>query len=89
MWSFFPTVGEDFEAVQRTVIFAPGQMVASVTVALAPDDVFSEEDKSFELFLGPVEDVYVSPFAAATVTIINDDPDLPGMYVRPFLYHRL
>ena len=76
-----PTVGEDFEAVQSTVTFAPGQTVATVTVVLAPDDVFPEPDKTFELFLGPAEDVYISPFAAASVTIVNDDPDLPGTYV--------
>ena len=61
--------------------FAPGQTVATVTVVLAPDDVFPEPDKTFDLFLGPAEDVYISPYAAASVTIINDDPDLPGTCV--------
>ena len=49
-----------------------------VTIPLAPDDVFPEPDKTFEVFLGPIEGVYVTPFAAATVTILNDDDDLPG-----------
>ena len=65
--------------VFETVTFAPGQTVANLTVRLSPDDVFTEADEIFELYLGPGEGVYINPIAAANVVILNDDPDLPGV----------
>ena len=72
------TAGEDFKEFKQTVTFEPTQTVVTVTVPLAPDDVFPEPDRTFELFLSAAEGVFIFPFAAATVTILNDDPDLPG-----------
>ena len=76
------TVGEDYFNVSTVVSFAPEQSQATVTVLLAPDDVFPEPNKTFELFLSPSEGIYITPFAAATVTILNDDPDLPGRHTK-------
>ena len=72
------TDGIDFSEVSEVVTFEPGQSVAIVTIPLSPDDVFPEPDKVFEVFLGPTDGVYITPYAAANVTILNDDDDLPG-----------
>jgi hypothetical protein len=73
--------GIDFSEVSEVVTFEPGQPVAIVTIPLSPDDVFPEPDKVFEVFLGPTDGVYITPYAAANVTILNDDDDLPVLEV--------
>lgn len=73
------TVDEDYVEVVETITFPPEEGVAFVTVFFTPNDVFPETNKTFELYLSPVDDVYISPLAAANVIIINDDPNMPGI----------
>ena len=42
------------------------------------DDVFPERDEQFEVFLSAAPGALVVSPAYATVTILNEDPPLPG-----------
>ena len=42
------------------------------------DDMFPEEDEQFEVFLSAAPGALVVSPAFATITILNDDPPLPG-----------
>lgn len=53
----------------------------AVGIPLAEDDVFPEENKTFEVYLSASQGVFISPFGYASAVILNDDPPLPGMCV--------
>lgn len=63
----------------QNITFSPDQESLFVSISLSEDDVFPEENKTFEVFLSPASGVFINPIAYATVTILNDDPELPGM----------
>ena len=44
------------------------------------DDVYPEGEEQFEIFLSASPGGFVVSPAYATVTILNDDPPLPGIY---------
>ena len=77
--SFPCSAGVDYVAVNVTVAFLPGQITQEVRVSLAEDDIFPEPNKTFEVYLAASPGVYLSPITYTVVTILNDDPDLPGM----------
>ena len=62
------------------VEFPAGTDSMVVSVPFTTDDIFPEEDKVFEVYLGASPGVYISPIAYVNVTIENDDPPLPGKY---------
>ena len=74
------TVGEDYNAVNASVIFEPRSenIIQEFIGTLAPDDVFPEANKSFEIFLTASPGAYLFPDTVVMVTILNDDPPLPG-----------
>ena len=59
-------------------MFGPEERLKTIQVQLAPDDVFPEGSKSFAIFLTAAPGVYLSPTTVVNVTILNDDPALPG-----------
>ena len=55
---------------------------ASTTVTIEfVDDVFLEGDELFEIFLSASPGGLIVSPAYATVTILNDDPPLPGIHL--------
>ena len=72
----------DYAPVNMTVEFWPGQTTKEVCVLLAQDDNFPEANKMFEVYLAFSPGVYLSPVTYTMVTILNDDPDFPGMHVQ-------
>ena len=63
--------------VDRLVEFSANQVEVVVTIPLV-DDVFPEEQEEFEVILEASPGVFIDSPASATVSILNDDPDLPG-----------
>ena len=61
--------------------FSSGETTKEFRVLLGEDDIFPAPNKSFEVYLASSPGVYLSPFTYTVVTILNDDPDLPGMCV--------
>lgn len=76
LWSL---VDEDFENVDRLIEFSANQESISVPIALT-DDVFPEAMEHFEVVLASSPGVFIDSPARALVTILNDDPELPGMH---------
>ena len=72
------TAGEDYEAVNTSIMFDPQNSIQEFVGRLALDNVFPEANKSFEIFLTASPGAYLSPDTAVTVTILNDDPPLPS-----------
>ena len=70
--------GEDYIAFNTNIVFEPEERLKTIQVQLAPDDVFPEGSKSFDIFLTASPGVYLSPTTVVNVTILNDDPALPG-----------
>ena len=70
-------VGDDFEEVNGTFEIVADQTDVVVTVPLV-DDVFPEEVEQFEVVLLASPGVFISSPASAIITILNDDPNLPG-----------
>jgi hypothetical protein len=63
--------GEDYSAAAGTILFAPGEMMHTIVVALHPDsDV--EDDETFGLTLSNAIGANIMD-ANATLTILNDD----------------
>ncbi len=77
----------DYRFVDRTVEFAAGETRQEVPVRIF-DDIFPEENRTFEVILSCSPGVYISPHSYTTVKILNDDPDLPGvcMCVCAYIY---
>ena len=74
----FPLLaGVDYSTVDRNVEFAPGEVTREVQVRIQ-NDIFPEENKTFEVYLAASPGVYLHPITYTTVRILNDDPDLPG-----------
>lgn len=68
---------EDFQAVDAAFEFLAGQTEVVVSIPVI-DDVFPEETEQFEVILTASPGVFVDSPASAIVSILNDDPDLPG-----------
>ena len=73
----FSLVIEDFEEVDRPIEFSANQESILVPITLT-DDVFPEELELFEVLLAASPGVFIDSQARAVVTILNDDPELPG-----------
>ncbi len=61
--------------------FLPNQTFLLVPITIV-DDVFPEEAEQFEVILTASPGVFIDSPASTTVTILNDDPDLPGKYTN-------
>ena len=70
-------VTEDFEGVDQLIEFSPDQTQLVLSITLT-DDVFPEELEQFEVFLAASAGVFIASPARAVVSILNDDPQLPG-----------
>ena len=75
---FMCTVGEDFIPETREFILGAGDTFLEVFINFV-DDVFPEGPEEFEVFLSASPGALIVPSAYASVTILNDDPPLPGM----------
>ncbi|MEH3048128.1 PQQ-dependent sugar dehydrogenase [Sphingomonas adhaesiva] len=64
-----------------SVVFAPGQTTAIVTIAVA-GDVVVEGDESFTVTLTSASGGSIDPLHAAASSIIRNDDVTPGSYVR-------
>ena len=65
-------------AVSQTAVeFGPNEDLVTVMIDIV-DDVFPENIEEFEVFLSTSPGVYIVSPAYANVTILNDDPPLPG-----------
>ena len=67
----------DYSIVDTVVEFATGEVTVEVPVEIQ-NDIFPEENKTFEVYLAASPGVYLAPITYTTVRILNDDPDLPG-----------
>ena len=69
--------GEDFIPETRELIFSAGDNFLDVFITFI-DDAFPEGPEQFEVFLSAAPGALgVSP-AYASITILDDDPPLPG-----------
>ena len=59
-------------------------MVIPITIS---NDVFPEEAEQFEVIISASPGVFIDAPASAVVTILNDDPDLPGTQIAKELAH--
>ena len=64
----------DFLEVDMDIVFPAGTNSMVVSVPFTADDIFPEEDKVFEVYLGASPGVFISPIAYVNITIENDDP---------------
>jgi len=69
------TAGSDFTTAGGTLVFAPGETVKTVGVAVVPDAV-AESSETFTLVLSDPEKATLGR-AAATATILDDDAVAP------------
>ena len=74
--------GEDFIPETRELVLMETELVVFVRLV---DDVFPEKDEKFEVFLSAAPGALIVPPAFATVTILNDDPPLPGTYTNIYV----
>ena len=65
----------DFVARTEEVLVSEPSTVVSMEFI---DDVFPEGDEQFEVFLSAAPGALIVSPAYATVTILNEDPPLPG-----------
>lgn len=75
-------MGTDYELFEGKTAeyeahFSAGQVYHNISISLV-DDIFPEEDETFEVLLTASPGVFLYPHTEMVVTIINDDPDLPG-----------
>ena len=63
--------------MDRLVEFSANEVEMVATIPLV-DDVFPEEQEEFEVILEASPGVFIDSLASANVSILNDDPDLPG-----------
>ena len=68
----------DFIAIDAVFDLNPGQTELVIPIAIV-DDVFPEVAEEFEIYIYSSPGLFVDSPAMATVTILNDDPDLPGV----------
>ncbi len=74
------TGGEDFVAINNEFSIQPGAIELIIPVSVI-DDVFPEMSEHFEVLLHASPGVFIQSPSRAIVTILNDDPDLPGKSV--------
>ena len=67
--------GQDYEIVLQVLEFEPGVTEKEVDIKIINDE-FVETNETFLLYLSSGTSVYLSPFAEAEVTIINDNGKL-------------
>ena len=75
------TAGADYEAVTRTLVFAPGETVKTVEVAVL-DDAHDEGEETMTLVLSNAEGAPVAD-AEGTGTIVNTDA-IPKAWIARF-----
>ena len=68
--------GEDFVPETRELVISEASTIVPIDFI---DDVFPEAAEQFEIFLSAAPGGLVVAPAYATVTILNDDPPLPGI----------
>lgn len=78
--NIFFSGGEDFIAIDKVFSLSPGQTELMVPIALV-DDVIPECVEEFAVLLYTSPGVFVDTPARIIVTILNDDPGLPGTYI--------
>ena len=69
---------EDFLAFNQDFLISPGvtQLIIPITLV---NDVFPENTEQFEVLLHASPGVFIDSPSRTIVSILNDDPDLPGM----------
>ena len=80
-WTFC-AVGTDFQlfeggSTEADVFFDVGQTSQNVSLSFV-DDIFPENDETFEVLLTASPGVFLSPLTRTMVTIYNEDANLPG-----------
>ena len=74
-------MGTDYDLSEREaeyeITFGAGQIYHNVSLSLI-DDIFPEENETFEILLTASPGVFLSPHTQMVVTIIDNDPDFPG-----------
>ena len=78
---FLFIVGKDFINTSKVVHFKLGETKSAVKIPLADDDIFPEENKTFEVYLTASQGVFIYPNGYAQAVIFNDDRPLPGRNV--------
>ena len=73
-------MGDDFNPETRELIFAAGVDFLDVFIIFV-DDVFPEGPEQLEVFLSAAPGALIVSPAYASVTILNDDPPLPGIII--------
>ena len=76
-------VGDDFIPETRELILAAGVNFLDVFIAFV-DDVFPEGPEQIEVFLSAAPGALVVSPAYASITILDDDPPLPGMHMYSY-----
>ena len=71
-------VGDDYEELDLIVSFAAGETATEVELSFV-NDVFPEADEEFDVYLAVSPGTFITEPSSAVVTILNDDPDLPGV----------
>ena len=66
------TAGDDYVLRGNSLVFAPGQVSRTLTVAIV-DDVFDEDDETLGLELRDPVNAALGAFITATLTITDDD----------------
>lgn len=83
---FFHYVADvDYTPIDMAVVFESNESSKVIQILLTEDDVFPEENKTFEVYLTATPGVYVSPFAYALATVLNDDEPLPGLFFESYV----
>jgi hypothetical protein len=71
------TAGVDYDVASGTLVFAPGELTKTVSVAVRGDTAF-ESDETFHLTLSAPSGAALGGNADALGTILNDDPATPA-----------
>ena len=72
------TADEDYIPIDIEVIFERDETYKLVSIPLTEDDLFPENNKTFEVYLAGSPGVFISPIGHAFITILNDDAPLEG-----------
>ena len=66
--------GEDFQAVNGTLIFAEGELTKIVEIPLINDELYGEPTRSFALVLSDPSGALLGSRFVDTVNVVDDDP---------------
>jgi len=76
--------GSDYQAVNSSVTFSPGQISKTIPVVILNDTVY-EGNESFFVTLKNPANAELGVLKTATVTIKDDEQSLPTVYFEPIL----